>query len=317
MERDAAIAVAERDFPHGPESLAKVLGAIVEYAPMCGCDGWCVRRNRASIIYINGNSSLTRQRFTLAHELSHLILGTKPDVVLDPFKSDTAEERAADLLASELLIPESKARSFLGETLPVVAKTLQRLAKAANVSAIMAACRIVNMTHVLGLQNAAVSFFNSDGEYQWRFSSGLNFTDDEAVKLRFMAFEAAPTPVRAPNNDGNIVVASIIDAQGYYSALFLQLLPPDLANSKTREEQLAELIRGRVFGTDYSFQQSVASCLGHIRNKYAQFTVSQALSEFDGQYTSQKWSLLRQQLLMSPDGREYLKLELSKSCQSE
>ncbi len=309
-----SLELAEKAFPKGPETLAEHLGVSVHYSSLSGCEGWCIRRGSNSVIRINSASSTKRQRFTLAHELAHLVLGSIPGIALEPFKSKSVDEQAADQLASELLIPESKAKAYLADALPVDAKTLRKLAKAAKVSPIMAACRIVSMTETLQLQNAAVAFFDSNGTYQWRYSSGLEFEDKEATELHQSAL-TSPQPVRTPNGDGNTIVGSAITADSY-SALFMQLLPPPIAGQQTIEEKLANL-RRVVFDGDLSFQQSVAACLGYIRNMHSNLTVSKALHEFDKKYLQTKWTPKCRDKLRSPEGREFLRIELAKSCAAD
>jgi len=313
ISRHDALALSADAFPQGPEALSRHLKVRVETGVLSGCEGWCIRRGEHAIIRINAASAATRQRFTLAHELAHLILGTRPDVLREPFRSVTAEEKAADQLASELLIPDERARAFLGRTLPIDAKRIERLALMANVSSVMAACRIVSMTTELGLQNAAVAFFDGEGRYKWRYSAGLKFTDDEAARLYPMVI-ASPTPLRIPNADGNTIVCSRINAQ-QYAALLFQLLPPDIAEQPTVEERTQQL-RGLLFNGDYSFQQSVAGAIGWIRNKFSHLTVDAAMAEFDAKYLQTKWTPAQRQRLMSSDGREFLRLELEKSCRT-
>lgn len=314
ISRDEAVALTADAFPQGPEALSRQLQVQVKTGILTGCEGWCVRRGEQAVIRVNSATATTRQRFTLAHELAHLILGTRPDILREPFRSVTAEEKAADQLASELLIPGGKAKSFLGQTLPIDAKRIERLANAANVSPVMAACRVVSMTSELGLQNAAVAFFDGDGRYKWRYSSGLKFTDDDASRL-YSRVTASSAPLRIPNGDGNTIVCSAINAQ-QYTAMLLQLLPPEIANQQTIEERTQEL-RLKLFAGDYSFQQSVASTIGSFRNKFSHLTVVAALAEFDAKYLRTKWTLTQRQRLLSDDGREFLKLELSKSCKAE
>lgn len=63
-------------------------------------------------IHVNGNHPHTRQRFTIAHEIAHFILHR--DKIGDGIKDDylyrsgmtTAEEREANRLAAEILMPE-------------------------------------------------------------------------------------------------------------------------------------------------------------------------------------------------------------------
>lgn len=314
ISREQAVVLSASAFPQGPEALAKELNARIEFSILSGCEGWCIRRGEVSVIRINAATAPTRQRFTLAHELAHLILGTRPDVLREPFRSVTADEKAADQLASELLIPDERARAYLGQTLPIDAKRIERLANAANVSPIMAACRIVSMTTELGLQNAAVVFFDGDGRYKWRYSTGLKFTDDEATRL-YPKVIASTAPLRVPNGDGNTIVCSAINAQQYVAVL-LQLLSPEIAEQPTIEERTQQL-RVLLFEGDYSFQQSVAASTGWVRRTFPHLTVENALAEFDEKYLQSKWTADQRQRLLSLEGREFLRLELAKSCRND
>jgi Zn-dependent peptidase ImmA (M78 family) len=65
-------------FPEATEKLAEHLGVSVRESPMDGCDGWCLTLGDRAIIRLNSNLSSARKRFTLAHELGHLILGVPP-----------------------------------------------------------------------------------------------------------------------------------------------------------------------------------------------------------------------------------------------
>lgn len=60
-------------------------------------------------IAINANHSKTRQRFTLAHELGHYLLGHAAgafqDVASNSIKSNNPVEQEADEFAAELLVP--------------------------------------------------------------------------------------------------------------------------------------------------------------------------------------------------------------------
>lgn len=181
ISREVAIGITSANFPHGPEELARHLQVEILASPLVGVEGWCIRGLK-TIVRLNSSSSKYRQRFTLSHELAHLVLGTEPDIAMEPFRSNRREEREADQLASEFLIPDARLKSHLCGHLPVDAKILTRLAKAARVSPVMAACRVVSATHELGLQNAAVVFF-IDGREQWRYSQGLRFDENAASAL--------------------------------------------------------------------------------------------------------------------------------------
>lgn len=217
---------ANANFPETPEKLADHLGVVVRRSPMAGCDGWCLMIGGRAIIRINSQLSPRRQRFTLAHELGHLILGG-PTIVgeslEDMLGSSSAEERQVNDLAGELLIPGEIAKAALPE-LPVVAAALKRLARQANVSELASAIRVANPADQIGLVNASVVLFDGD-EVRWQWSRTLTMPNDTAAFLLKKSREATPNPFRQKRKDGNVVVASIIENPYFGSAsLFVQLL---------------------------------------------------------------------------------------------
>jgi IrrE N-terminal-like domain len=308
ISRTAAIEICAANFPLGPENLADRLKVVVSASRLRGVEGWCVRGVN-TVIRVNSNSSRSRQRFTLAHELAHLILGTQPDIASEPFRSNSQEERDADLLASEFLIPDGQLDRHLHGELPVHAKTIERLAKAANVSPVMTACRVVNATERLGLQNAAVVFF-VDGAERWRYAHGLQFDEAEAATLLRQALANKPNIVREENRDSNIVVGSIIDAQ-VYQVLLIQLLPQSTATQQTREERMQNLVV-QVFGDDHSFRQSVAATMGAVKLKCQGQSLEQAIRFFEEHFLGTRYSGVRERTLRSDGGREYVKVYLER-----
>lgn len=308
ISREAALRITAEHFPSGPEELASRLGIEVEASALVGVEGWCIR-SANPLIRVNSSSPKSRQRFTLSHELAHLILGSEPDVATEPFKSDRAEEREADKLASEFLIPNEQLKGHLCDRLPIDARTLERLARAARVSPVMVACRVVSATDELRLKNAAVVFF-IDGREQWRFSRGLQFDENGATSLLIAALDCQPHLVRENNHDGNIIVGSIIDAQ-VYQVLLIQLLSRDEATQETYEERMRSLA-AEVFGTDHSFRQSVAGSLGTIKKKCAGQSLDDALNYFMQHYPGVKYTDSKGRSLQSPSGREYVRLFLQR-----
>ena len=308
ISRAKAIEICAENFPNGPEQLAAHLNVTVGRSPLQGVEGWCVRGVR-TVIRINSASSTSRQRFTLAHELAHLVLGTEPDIAIEPFRSNNREERDADQLASEFLIPTDELSRHVRNELPIDARTLERLAKTANVSPVMAACRVVNATDELGLQNAAVVFF-VDGSERWRYSHGLTFDEQSAAELLSEALANKPNPVRENNRDGNVIVGSIIDAQ-VYQVLLIQLLSEDTASQKTREERIGALAE-HLFGDEQSFRQSVAASLGIVKQKCHGQSLAQAVAHFESNYLGRKYTGVREAKLRSASGRRYVRLYLER-----
>jgi Zn-dependent peptidase ImmA (M78 family) len=88
----------------------------VQYAALDGdISGLLYKQGEKAVIGVNGLHATVRQRFTLAHEFAHFILGHKGDFFLDRvilFRStkskeaNSAQERDANAFAAALLMPE-------------------------------------------------------------------------------------------------------------------------------------------------------------------------------------------------------------------
>ena len=158
-----AIRFAGEHFPEGPERLAEQMEVDVHYSPMSGCDGWCLSGKAASIIRVNSAAASTRQRFTLAHELGHLLLGTAAVIgesISDILRTDSEEERKVNQIAAELLMPTASRHAIVGDP-PISAIGVRKLAKAARVSELAAALRVVGLAEDLGLIARACSFLRT------------------------------------------------------------------------------------------------------------------------------------------------------------
>lgn len=64
------------------------------------------------VIKLNSESSFVRKRFTLAHEIAHLLLNTVP-AHRSTKRTDEALERTCDLIAAELLMPAEDTTEFI------------------------------------------------------------------------------------------------------------------------------------------------------------------------------------------------------------
>ena len=71
-------------------------------------DGKTLMFNETPYIFLNETTSLERQRFTLAHEVGHILLGHVGEYKLvnrEPSPSDSPIEQEANIFASRLLAP--------------------------------------------------------------------------------------------------------------------------------------------------------------------------------------------------------------------
>jgi Zn-dependent peptidase ImmA (M78 family) len=133
LARDEARALIERLGVKAPpvpvEKLAKALGVRVEYNPFDDeLSGMTFLREGRPVIGVNANHLPNRQRFTIAHELGHVLLHRDEldaAVLIDknfiPRDAVSAEgtdplERQANSFASELLMPAAFVRRILSES---------------------------------------------------------------------------------------------------------------------------------------------------------------------------------------------------------
>ena len=98
-------------YPINPFELLKEKNVIITYSDFDKLEGLLLYDKKKSIVAINMNRPITRQRFTAAHELGHVLLHTeiKANNFLCPIvgkKSDI--EKEADSFASYLLMPNEE-----------------------------------------------------------------------------------------------------------------------------------------------------------------------------------------------------------------
>ena len=105
--------------PVGVDSIARQLGADVQYQVLGGLSGEVGLQDKVPVIKVNSNDNDTRQRFTIAHELGHLMLGHLADgrKFRDPSKNYTLgsydpKERDANYFAAALLMPDDAVRAY-------------------------------------------------------------------------------------------------------------------------------------------------------------------------------------------------------------
>lgn len=107
-----------RTAPVEVEKLAEVVGARVEYEAYDGeLSGMLLRRGDDAVIGVNLKHAPTRQRFSIAHEIGHMILhrsenfhiAEKFQIKFRDLRSSTgqdSDEIEANQFAAELLMPE-------------------------------------------------------------------------------------------------------------------------------------------------------------------------------------------------------------------
>jgi len=312
ITKSQALACCAQHFPNGPEELAKRLNIPVIRAAFKGSEGWCLRYRKQATITLNSTSPSTRQRFTLAHELAHIVLGTKNDVLAagaGAFYADTKEERQANSLAAEFLLPKAELRRF-ATSLPVDIVDLEKIAKKANVSLLMVARRIAELAEDIGLINGAIVLFQGN-QYRWQWSPTLEFpSKDAVVQIWLQAKEAAPQLHREQQGDRSVICASYLSG-GDFTALFVQLLPRNVAGKPTIGEQLRE-IEAWLFGDDPKLQRSLAGKFGYFSDQKARgMSPEEAAGAFLEHYHN-KWLPQWVVKMADPRALEWLRLKFRK-----
>jgi len=108
------------------DEIAATINAQIYYEPYDGAEemsGMAYRQDGQSLIGVNAMHGKRRQRFTIAHEIGHLVLHTKDDIhvdeILPMFRTERSSlavddaEIEANQFAAELLMPAAWLRADL------------------------------------------------------------------------------------------------------------------------------------------------------------------------------------------------------------
>jgi Zn-dependent peptidase ImmA (M78 family)/DNA-binding XRE family transcriptional regulator len=123
-------------------------------------DGLSASVNSIKVIILNSNSNLDRRRFTLAHELGHIMLDF-PNII------DGDKEKLCHAFAGAFLLPKDVVRSELGKSRSRISLfELKRLKGIYGISMLA----IVYRAHKLGIisDNAYKGFYIYAGKRGWR-----------------------------------------------------------------------------------------------------------------------------------------------------
>ena len=160
----------DKNLPIRVESVAKALGVDIKYEPFDeDLSGVLVKEPARTVIGVNSSHAITRQRFTVAHELGHLVLGHNGDLFIDKTlrsqavvvrrdgKSSLgmdADEIQANGFAAELLMPKQVIAQKVAKTLEKKSKLtpdklVQELAATFRVSQQAMEYRLTNLGYLI------------------------------------------------------------------------------------------------------------------------------------------------------------------------
>ena len=148
------------------ERLAELCTAVIHYEPFEGELSGIVHRrpNGSAVIGVNSSHSPNRQRFTIAHEIGHLLLHADEEVHIDEkrplgrrdeLSSQAADDREieANQFAAELLMPESILHQIVSSLVKEhpdlsVERAIEKLAHTFLVSELAMTHRLTNL-HII------------------------------------------------------------------------------------------------------------------------------------------------------------------------
>lgn len=308
-----ALALAEDYFPYAPEKIAEQYNVEVRRSPL-NCDGWCLQVEDRTIIRINKTATAARQRFTLAHELAHLILGIPAVVGESMFSSanrNSDEERRVDKLAASILLPKAKVLSDIREV-PVTAAVIEKIARRSHVSGVVVALRLANEASAFGLTNASVVFY-SNNKMQWQFSETLRLEGDSPDEVLAECMSAHPLAARIPHGENQVVVASFLDnPKQNTKTVFLQLVPDREGLKQLGVERIREL-EAELFKGDNTFRASINGRFGSFKGRARTLPIEEAVAQFVRRLRTDPPYMLKPEqvrLLLSDKGFEYIRLKL-------
>ncbi len=141
-----------------------------------GLSGWC---DEYPVIVINRNMSTDRLRFTVAHEIGHLVMDTS--------SAAEDEEKLAHRFAAALLVPAKDAKRALGESLDW--DVLKDLKRTYGLSMSAGVRRAKDLNIISGHQYKQLMIEMSDS--QWRKIEPVNYEgNEEPVHLEQMTQRA-------------------------------------------------------------------------------------------------------------------------------
>lgn len=141
--------------PFDLDKIVKKYAVLIYKAiPIDGVDGVSLNiktPGKTPTVIVNTNFPLTRQRFTLAHELGHLIipwhLGTiVDDIYSESYKSFAYQdiEQEANRFAAEILMPQQWVKDLIQNNTNTLAQLHKYIARQAGVSEHAAVIRLIN-----------------------------------------------------------------------------------------------------------------------------------------------------------------------------
>jgi hypothetical protein len=161
-------------------------------------------------ICVNANDSIERRRFTICHEIAHIVLGLKSDHRTQAWTSSRPlPERLCDLFAAELLLPAALFQPA-AEAAPISFASIEALAKAFEASVTATGSRYAD-----SVTTPCAFVLSHQGKVVYA-SRSKAFRDARAIIPRHMELPSAS--VSALSRAGTSSATGEIDAADWFDA---------------------------------------------------------------------------------------------------
>lgn len=183
------------------EDIAWELGIEIVEGDLAGCAAQLsLFEKRARIRLPRNRGERGRVRFSIAHELGHLVLHKERMLActesnLDDWHGDQAKERDANVFAAELLLPAKLVDSYVNVD-DVSFEPIKALARAFDTSLTAAAIRFVELTAsacaVVSCAKGRIEWVKRGEEFWLRTCGRGEAVDDDSLAHRAAASGASP-----------------------------------------------------------------------------------------------------------------------------
>ena len=308
---EAALEFAESHFPNGPEKLAELLEVEVRRSAIKG-DGYCIPGGQRPIIRLNNSVSPRRQRFTLAHELGHIVLdiaSVAGQEISELASNISEEEKQVNSFAGQILLPRSIAQSAV-QRLPLSRKAIEKLAENANISRVFLVRRLTDLATDIGLAGAATFYYESQ-IYKWCHPPDAKTLIRKTDALLRQCYKQESQSWRIVRKEKAFQSHLFLNPGFDSQTIWMQIMRAGEAPDQTWEETLTRL-ETALFLNRQHLKQSFAGCMGSMKLKVGHLTTAEAVKFFNARYLhpERKWDAEFRALLLSHDGQEYLAMRL-------
>ena len=139
--------------PVNVEALIKDMGITLEDTPLESMSGFAYQKEGNRVIGVNKGDGAARKKFTMAHELGHMIVHTRDDVTFDKNFVYFRDSRSS----TGLLPKEVEANAFAAELLMPAERLTKQIASDGGIDLVNDGDRILALADEYGVSSSAMA----------------------------------------------------------------------------------------------------------------------------------------------------------------